>query len=604
MGVEGQSTLHRELAHRHEGSGIPHLHGEVAERAELGRVGQAIRRVDVERQSQILQRSRLQHPQRPRGQAVVEGGRGCGFEIGDDAERQARLPELRPRELPVIGDGLKRGALVEGLGQPGFACRLGGAALPIGHAGQRDRRLGDGRGLGEMVGGLGRIVEEAQGDPAGMELGLDPLLHGAAAMAGGDLVGEARIADIDELAGDDPALDPPFVAIHQDIAVGGGGGEDSCGFHRLVGSAQVLRPRQDVGRIAAERRRHGVQRGGGRRTLVFHGTAGADQTGVAAAGIGGGPPGRLVILLQERALHAEAVIDAGEDIRKGIHHLGLEGAPECFRAPQVADQGGGVLVEGIGPEGEGEGELAWSARRTCSGEEGAHGRRVLALGEKCLLGAAAEERTRRPFRVRPGEGDSALEADAGAGADRHPFEQRESRRIGEAVAQAVAFGDLAAPIGVDGLAQSGEVDIRRDLRGAGGVGHFRYGRGRRHGRVGKREGDRRFRIGGGISLGGGRQGLARHGLGAAVIQLQRIGGDRLGLRGLAVRHHDGGSDGVARRAGGDILPLCRGRRENRVRHDQHRRPRQGKGEGNGEGGTMRACPERHGSSGPVRCGHA
>ena len=53
--------------------------------------------------------------------------------------------------------------------------------------------------------------------------------------------------------------------------------------------------------------------------------------------------------------------------------------------------------------------------------------RALPLGQKRLLGPAAQERAGRPVGIRPGEGDHALEADAGPGADRHPFERARGR---------------------------------------------------------------------------------------------------------------------------------------------------------------------------------
>ncbi|WP_336493131.1 hypothetical protein, partial [Methylobacterium nigriterrae] len=51
-------------------------------------------------------------------------------------------------------------------------------------------------------------------------------------------------------------------------------------------------------------------------------------------------------------------------------------------------------------------------------EEGPDRSGTLALGKEALLGAAAQQRPRRPVGMRPREGDGSLETDPGAGTDR------------------------------------------------------------------------------------------------------------------------------------------------------------------------------------------
>src|ERR1700674_148264 len=72
------------------------------------------------------------------------------------------------------------------------AC-LGGAALPI----SRSRW----------------VVKEAKRDPAGGKFGLDPHFVRHRGMFGAQLVGGRRVVLIEELAGEKPAFDPPFVAV-------------------------------------------------------------------------------------------------------------------------------------------------------------------------------------------------------------------------------------------------------------------------------------------------------------------------------------------------------------------------------------------------------
>ena len=124
------------------------------------------------------------------------------------------------------------------------------------------------------------------------------------------------------------------------------------------------------------------------------------------------------------------MVDPGEHVREGLKHLGLEGSTEALAAPEVAHHLGGVRPVAVGAERQREGELARRARRLGGGEIGPDRCRGLALGEQRLLGPAAQQRAGRPVRVGPGEGDRAGEADAGAGTDRHPFEQRPRGGIG------------------------------------------------------------------------------------------------------------------------------------------------------------------------------
>ena len=452
MGVEGKAALNGELADRHEGARVLHLDGEVAERLQVAGIRQLLRRIDVEGECDLLQRGGAQQTQGPDTEPIVEGCSGRRVEFGRRAERQAGLIEFSSRELPVIGDRLQGGLLVEGFGLGSVLLRLGGSALPVGGPGERDRRLGDASGLREVSPGRRRIVVEPQGDPARVKLGLDPLLNGAGAVPARHAVGGLGVAEIEELASDDPTLDPPLIAVDEDVGIGGGSGEDSRSLDRLVGPAQVLRARQDVGGIVAQRGRHGIQGRQRSRALVFHGPARPHQAPVGSSCIACGTARRLPVLLQQRPFHAVAMVDARENAWEGIEHFRLQRAAESFIAPQFTHEGGCIRIERVGLEGEGEGELARRARGLRRGEEGSHRSRALPLREQCLLGSAPQERTRRPTWIGPSEGDRALEPDTRTGTDRNPFQQRPRRRVREIVAQAIPFAHLALTVKVDRLA--------------------------------------------------------------------------------------------------------------------------------------------------------
>ena len=81
-------------------------------------------------------------------------------------------PQLRTGELSIEGRGMSCGFPIEVHRLRRFrgACRFGRAALPIRNTGHRDRRLGRESRDGEMAGRRVRIIQEAQGNPAGVEL--------------------------------------------------------------------------------------------------------------------------------------------------------------------------------------------------------------------------------------------------------------------------------------------------------------------------------------------------------------------------------------------------------------------------------------------------
>ena len=129
-----------------------------------------------------------------------------------------RVSKLAARELAIIGRRIIGGLFVEaprgcrgtvGGGGPG------GPALPVSGPGPRHRRF---RELGdsiEMHRRAHRVVQEAERDPAGVEFRLDLHLMRHRGMFGAKLVGGRRVVLIEEFAGEQPAFDPPCVAVDE-----------------------------------------------------------------------------------------------------------------------------------------------------------------------------------------------------------------------------------------------------------------------------------------------------------------------------------------------------------------------------------------------------
>ena len=96
--------------------------------------------------------------------------RGAVGRLRRAAQRELAEPEPGARDLPVIGGRMLRGGLIVRARLAVASRRLGGAALPVFAARERDRVRGAVADAGEMLVGGVRIVGEAQRDPAGGEL--------------------------------------------------------------------------------------------------------------------------------------------------------------------------------------------------------------------------------------------------------------------------------------------------------------------------------------------------------------------------------------------------------------------------------------------------
>ena len=159
------------------------------------------------------------------------------------------------------------------------------APLPVARARERDRvavALGD---FGEVSERGCGIVEEAQRDPAGGELMLGAVVvllrdRGVAH----DAIGGLGIVEVEQLAGNEPALDPPLVAVDRLRRVGRYRQDQLGGVRRLVGAAQILGAAEHITGVALCLPRHRIEHRLGVGRLRDHGDARlGDGGGVAAA---------------------------------------------------------------------------------------------------------------------------------------------------------------------------------------------------------------------------------------------------------------------------------------------------------------------------------
>jgi hypothetical protein len=273
------------------------------------------------------------------------------------------------------------------------------------------------------------------------------------------------------------------VAVAEDGGIGRHVGNELCRLAGLLGPAQELRAGEQIGRVGAQGGRHGIEHLGGVRRLGIDRNPRLHEGTEILAGVIGRAPGAVPVLLEQQALHAEAMIRLRERGGELGQHARFELAPEDVVAPRIADERGGIGLEPIGLEGEGEGELALGGDRPLARKEGAQDGRGLALGDEQLLGAPAQPARAGPVGIGTGEGGEPVEIDElAAESDRRPIEQRDRHRIGDAGAQAVAAGDVAATIGEHRVAQQGGRDLGRGAAQIGACDRERRRRRERGGR--------------------------------------------------------------------------------------------------------------------------
>ena len=313
------------------------------------------------------------------------GGGGLRRRGAGDAggEGLAVLPQRYGRELAVEGEGEFGGGPVAVPGPGAGALRLRRAALPIGAAGAGDDAAAVLAEPGEVAFGGRRVAQEAERNEAGEEFGILPRLPGRGdAMPGGNVIGGARLAEAQQLAGQDLAFRPGGAG-----GIGGGegdqpgaGGEGGGGLLVLVAAAQPAGAFQGQPGIGGRGGGHagGVgirpvggigEPGGGialpRRVEIGHrpggggGFAGQRQPVEAAGMLGRGQAGGV----------AGEVGGLGHRVGRrlgpaGAEHLGRlggaagtgEGIGEALVAVEAARSAGGEPLGGeavVGVEGQG-----------------------------------------------------------------------------------------------------------------------------------------------------------------------------------------------------------------------------------------------------------
>ena len=263
------------------------------------------------------------------------GGTGAGRLRSAIVRRPSRA-----RELAIVGRCPFRRFLVEGFGPQIGIVGLGDfgrAALPIGNPCDRDRRLRKTGRDGEMMRGPLRIVEETQGDPAGMEFGVDAGFVQFRRLFVADFISGRRIAGIEQLAGQKPPLDPPSIAVDQHGGVARRGEHERGRLNDLVLMPQFMDSGVEESRIVPQVRRHGVEHRVGCR-IVVRGSEQARQDDFVRPREHGIAQAARIVFLIEQAVRARLIIRRAEIGAEFAAHMRFERRHQIGMAPDIAHQ--------------------------------------------------------------------------------------------------------------------------------------------------------------------------------------------------------------------------------------------------------------------------
>ena len=182
-----------------------------------------------------------------------------------------------------------------------------------------------------------RLVQEPQRDPAGGEMLLGAVvLVDRRRRAIGDLIGHAGIAEIEQLARNEPPLDPPLIEIAEPCRVMRHPDHPLRGFGDLVGAAQPLDAAEHIAGVVPGGFRDGFEQCFGVAGLVDDGGArlgdgkrdGVEMTRSAQPGV--------VVLGIKPHVHARLVVRGRDEPGEDFACLRFKIGAKRVAAPGIA----------------------------------------------------------------------------------------------------------------------------------------------------------------------------------------------------------------------------------------------------------------------------
>jgi hypothetical protein len=420
----------------------------------------------------------------------VENVRSMHEFCGDVGRRSRRRTErgdfaqaeTSARELAVIGGRKPGGVLVLCAHLLQLAGGFRRAAAPVSGARENDRIGRAFINAGEVLKRGGRVVEEAQRDPSGHEVEVGAVI--GIGRNGGlvhDTVGGPRVAGIEELAGEDAPLTPPFVGVlplqilrrsreHQldrrrNILLGRHDMAANIGAGQVVAQVPV-QAAQCVAKIGTDAAGNITKQRPGLGRFRLRATARLDDRNVVVADMFCCAHCRAEIAGADAAVHPRHMIGAGQHTRECGEHGGFHFGRQLRRPPHRPHPALSVGAVAFFHFGTGQRQPARHADRLAD-DESAYRAGVVPPLPQLLLDAPPQHRNARPVGIGADEGGVAREADVSVRlAQQDPFHQLLRQRIADGCRNRACVTELVLVDQLDRLFCGSE--FRRHRRGRTG----------------------------------------------------------------------------------------------------------------------------------------
>ena len=182
------------------------------------------------------------------------------------------------------------------------------------------------------------VAEEAQRDPACMELSFHGRRVGLRRVAGGEGIGGLGIATVEQLAGDEPALGPPFVGPDECRRVARRASKDRRGLGDLLRRRRCLTLAKRKAGSPALEAGMAARRAAGIAGLLLEGDAGLGDSDDVGAGSPRGAQAVVEVAVVDEAIGTELVIGARKKRAIGLDERRLESAGQGIVAVGVANE--------------------------------------------------------------------------------------------------------------------------------------------------------------------------------------------------------------------------------------------------------------------------
>jgi hypothetical protein len=280
-----------------------------------------------------------------------------------------------------------------------------------------------------------------------------------------DLIGGLELTQIEQLAGENTSLAPPFIRVLERHGRARGCQHQPGCVGKPIVTHQPMNAAQRIAQILARFGWHRVeQRERLGRVRRDRGTGLHDREVVASETARGAHRSRK-ILGADALVHACPMVLASQDLAERVERLGFNVFRQLLRPPSLANLAFGAVAVALGKQDPRERKPALAARRLAA-REATHRRGVAPLLPQSPFRAPAQQADARPVRVVGNECRVPAETRfTGRVAQDQPFDELLGHRIADRFFDAGCFASFALAHQIDRL-----LDRLHQLRRSCGCG--------------------------------------------------------------------------------------------------------------------------------------